>query len=415
MNLEDSEDWWNTSEIQNTSFKFDDEEDTVSSKNNTNDDNQSLLDLVSGVTLSGKSDIKHPSIDMYSLVSKKSVDYILNGSTTQEYYFSPYKDKVVNQSSIDISNVVSNMCCGQDECLESFKTFSSKQQLLTCAIDKKNNNVILRVICFLAKSLKPVLMNEIFLREPKAFDLYVNFLISKGDMSKSLELLDILGCNRDAGILHLTNCLSNKSDPIVSMKYISNSYFLMDSDKIHINNYIKLLEWQKNYAQEFAKEKVYQFTAAKCLEYVMHKPELELTENICKNLNIDENLHHWILLKEKSSIKQWSVISDCFLSKKWYGRLSVSTSIPVEDIIRIMAINMAPESELKKYLETISDVSARLSLAKKYKCFHTVVDILVDQKDKQALLSFKSEQPVQSKSYFYAENALRSHSVKWKN
>lgn len=414
MNLEDTDDWWNNSEIQNNSSLFEDEEDVniLCSRTNTNDGDLSLSDLVSGVSLSGKSDVIS-SIDLYSLVSKKSVNYIIDESTKQDHLFTPFKDKLVNQSSIDISNVVSNMCHGQDECLEPFKTLASKEQLLTCAVQKQNNNVILKVICFLAKSLKLVIMNEIFLREPKAFDLYINFLISKGNMSKAVELLDILGYNRDAGILQFTKCLISRSNQLVNLKSISNSYFLMDSDKIYIDNYIKLLEWQNS-----VNKKLYQCTAAKCLEHIINSqindPKIS-TEYFSKLLNVHDKLFHWIFLKEKSSTQQWSVISENFVSKKWHGGMTVSSLIPIEDIVRELAINNAPENELKKYLDVISNSSTRLSLARKYKCFHTVVDILVDLKDRQALLNFKSEQPDQSECYFYAENALRNLTVKWKN
>lgn len=411
MNLEDSDDWWNTSDIQNTSFKFDDEEDTlVGNRSSANDGNLSLVDLVSGVSLSGKSDLKLPAVDLYSLVSKKSVDYILNEPTTQDYLSTPFKDRKSNQTSIDISNVVSNMCCGLEECLEPYKSFESKRQLLTCAVSKKNNNVILKVICFLAKSLKPVLMNEIFLNEPKAFDLYVNFLISKGDVSKAIELLDILGYNRDAGILQFASCVSCRSNQLSNLRSISNSYFLMDSDKKFIDNFIKFLEWQNSFDK-----KLVQYTAAKCLAHVINKNPQNVVDNFCELLHINEKLFHWIFLIEKSKSQDWYAISQLFVSKKWHGGKRVSTQIPVKDIIRELAINNAPENELKFFLDSISQTDTRLVLAKKYKCPHAVVDILLDQKDRQALLVFKSQQPAQSESYFYAENALRNNSTKWKN
>uniref|UniRef100_A0A8D9ABE5 Spermatogenesis-defective protein 39 homolog n=1 Tax=Cacopsylla melanoneura TaxID=428564 RepID=A0A8D9ABE5_9HEMI len=415
MNLDDSDDFWNSSEIQNTSFNFDDEEEHSGNKNNTNESELSLSDLVSGLTPSGKSSVKLPTVDLYSLVSKESVDYILNGPSTnkKDHLFSPFQNKLTNQSSIDISNVVSNMCNGQDECLEPFKSLASKQQLLTCAIQKKNNNVILKVICFLAKTLKPNLMNEIFLSEPIAFDLYLNFLISKDDLSKAIDLLDILGFNRDAGMLQFSNCLSRKSNPMINLKSISNSYFLMDSDKGYIDNLIKLLEWQCS-----VNKKLNQSTGVACLSYAINNqpndPKIS-TESLCKMINISDKLFHWIFLKEKCKTQQWSVISQLFVSKKWHGGKSVSTQVPVEDIIKELAGSNAPETELAKYLQVISNVSTKLALARKYKCSHLVVDILVDQKDRLALLEFKSQQPAQSESYFYAENALRNNSTKWKN
>ncbi|KAL1464434.1 hypothetical protein WDU94_004083 [Cyamophila willieti] len=256
-------------------------------------------------------------------------------------------------------------------------------------------------------------MNEIFLSEPKAFDLYLNFLITKDDLSKAIELLDILGFNRDAGMLQYSNCLSNKSNPMVHLKSISNSYFLMDPDKCYIDSLIKLLEWQSSVSK-----KLHQSTGVSCLSYAINNqpndPKIS-SESLCKMLNISDRLFHQIFLKEKCKTQQWSVISQLFVSKKWHGGKSVSTQVPVEDIIRELANNNAPETELAKYLQVISNVSIKLELARKYKCSHLVVDILVDQKDRLGLLEFKSHQPTQSESYFYVENALRNNSTKWKN
>lgn len=413
MNLDDSDDWWNSSDIQNTSFKFDDEEELTGSKATSNEDDLLLSDLVSGVSLSGKSGIKLPAVDLYSLVSKQSVDFILNGITVEDHLFSPPQSKGGNQSSIDICNVVSNMCNGQEECLESFKSLSSKRELLKYAIEKKNNNVILKVICFLVKTLKPVLMNEIFLSEAIAFDLYVNFLISKGDFVKAIEFQDILGYNQDAGMLQFAYCVGSKSIQIGNLKSISNSYFLMDSDKVYIDSLIRLLEWQNS-----VNKKLFQTTAVTSLSYVINNQSSESkisTESFFKMLNISETLFHWIFLREKSKAQQWSVISQLFIPKKWLGGKSVSTSIPIEDIVGELARNNAPESEMTKFIQVIGNVSTRLELARKYKCSHMVVDILVDQKDVQSLLAFKGQQPAQSQSYFYAENALRNNFYKWKS
>lgn len=412
MNLDESDDWWNSSEIQSTSFKFDDEDESTGNRNITDDEDLLLSDLVSGVNLSGKSEIKQPAVDLYSLVSKKSVDFILNGSTKQDHLFTPYKDKIKSQTTIDISNIVSNMCKGQDECLEPFKSLVSKKQLLTCAINKKNNNVILKVISFLAKTLKPTIMNEIFLSETKAFDIYVNFLIAKGDLAKAIELYDILGFNREAGMLRFTNCVNSKSNQLVNLKSISNSYFLMDPDKVYIDNLIKLQEWQNS-----VDKKLYQSTGVVSLAHAINAqpndPKISI-DKFCKMLNISDKLFHWVFLKEKSKIQHWPVISQLFVSKKWHGGKSVSTLVPVEDIVRELAKNNAPENELTKYLQVIGSVSSKLSLARKYKCSHMVVDILVEQKDRLALVTFKSQLPAQSESYFYAENALRNN-TKWKN
>ena len=44
-----------------------------------------------------------------------------------------------------------------------------------------------------------------------------------------------------------------------------------------------------------------------------------------------------------------------------------------------------------------------------------VVDVGVAQKDRLAIMSYQATMPVNSRDWFYAENALRNSNAKWRN
>lgn len=68
----------------------------------------------------------------------------------------------------------------------------------------------------------------------------------------------------------------------------------------------------------------------------------------------------------------------------------------------------APADILHDFLLCVVDVEIGLSLAKKMGCHKYVIDVLINQKDRVAIINYKPNIPSQTEEYFYAESALQS-------
>ena len=63
----------------------------------------------------------------------------------------------------------------------------------------------------------------------------------------------------------------------------------------------------------------------------------------------------------------------------------------------------------------MDNMKERLGLAKKVVVASVVVNVLLAQKDRLAIMSYQATMPANSRDWFYAENALRNSNAKWRN
>ena len=66
-------------------------------------------------------------------------------------------------------------------------------------------------------------------------------------------------------------------------------------------------------------------------------------------------------------------------------------------------------------VQAMDSPSERMELARKLGIASVVVDVLLAQRDRAALTRYKESLVANSRDWFYADNALRTSTVKWKN
>ena len=112
---------------------------------------------------------------------------------------------------------------------------------------------------------------------------------------------------------------------------------------------------------------------------------------------------------------QWKDCEELVLTKGWLGGRKARGSIDVAQVVKLLHKHGATADVLQVFLPLVDPLEEREALAKKL-CVHTVVvDVLVLNRDRIALESYKSKLVPQSREWFYADNALGVSNTKWKN
>ncbi len=82
--------------------------------------------------------------------------------------------------------------------------------------------------------------------------------------------------------------------------------------------------------------------------------------------------------------------------------------MPLEDVCN--TLKDAPTDLISRFVRLIDDSEKKLTIARKLKCHMVVFDVYASQKDRAAILTYKSNLEENSKEYVYAENLLK-HTV----
>jgi len=81
----------------------------------------------------------------------------------------------------------------------------------------------------------------------------------------------------------------------------------------------------------------------------------------------------------------------------------------------LLAAARSPVETLAAVLLLVENPEERMALGKKVGVASVVVDGLLAQKDRLALLSYQNTMTPNSRDWFYADNALKNSNVKWRN
>lgn len=95
--------------------------------------------------------------------------------------------------------------------------------------------------------------------------------------------------------------------------------------------------------------------------------------------------------------------------QNWFTKKNTLKSvIKAESILACLHKHQAPKRILQDFLICFDDVDRALILARKMKVYRFVVDQYVTQRDKSALMEYKSSIPPQTEDYYYADNATKA-------
>ena len=122
----------------------------------------------------------------------------------------------------------------------------------------------------------------------------------------------------------------------------------------------------------------------------------------------------WVSLRARARMEAWGDCEKLVVGKGWLGGKKAIGSVSPGEVVTVLSTAGAPGDTLSVILGLVDNMEEKLMLAKKVGVASVVVDVLVTQKDRLAIISYQATLPANSRDWFYADNALRN-SVKWKN
>jgi len=111
----------------------------------------------------------------------------------------------------------------------------------------------------------------------------------------------------------------------------------------------------------------------------------------------------------------WKDCEDLLVGKGWLGGVKAKVGVNMIEMATVLHDAKCPDESLSVVLQAVESPADRLDTAKKLGVSSVVVDILLAQKDRIALARFRDSLTLNSRDWFYAENALTTSNVKWKN
>lgn len=191
-----------------------------------------------------------------------------------------------------------------------------------------------------------------------------------------------------------------------------------------ITNYIALLEWQ-------LKEKINNSKLLNILDCsplgslfiasTNHKwnrasadlsiPNQSNPYQFADTFKIAQPQFDWVVLNERAQSKAWCDLNKIFERKSWHSlktSKSFSINVPLDRVIVQLHSLDAPADVLSIFLAHIDDLHRRLALAKRFNVGKSVVDTLVELRNREELEEYIKSLNVRDNVRIHAENALKN-------
>lgn len=130
-----------------------------------------------------------------------------------------------------------------------------------------------------------------------------------------------------------------------------------------------------------------------------------------ESFKISQSQFDWVALNERSQGQAWRDLELIFVKKSWSTLKTSKTftiAVPLDRVILQLYAMDAPVAVLNMFLGHIDDPQRRLALARKTRAAKSVVDALVDLKDRGQLEQYFNGLENGTDVRFYAENALKN-------
>lgn len=191
-----------------------------------------------------------------------------------------------------------------------------------------------------------------------------------------------------------------------------------------ITNYITLLEWQLK--EKISNPKLMNILDCSPLEslYVAcsnHKWSNISSDSQATNhsnpyqfaemFKIAQSQFDWVTLNERSQSQAWCDLDKIFEKKSWHSLKTTKTlsiSVPLERVIFQLNAHDAPADILHIFLSHVDDPQRRLALAKRFNAGKSIVDSLVELKNRDELVHFIETMNVRDNVRIHAENSLKN-------
>ncbi|XP_050497174.1 spermatogenesis-defective protein 39 homolog isoform X3 [Diabrotica virgifera virgifera] len=357
---------------------------------------------------------KDTTIAIHSLISKKSLDLILDDIKSAHEYTVP-----------PVEEVIRKMASGHKYSLDVYKKFSDKLLLFNSALESMDGNIILKVILFLESTLNRSIFVNQLIKSKTGIKHYANYLIVNHRYDDLTSFYISTGVYSNMKQLYYLMARGTKSKSIIlghlnSLGMDSLQKMYNKDDSAEYNPYIQLLRWQIEKNENC--ESVIEQLAVLCKkEWDVNKNAVEVIFEFKKRLKIDDFAFEWTVMNVLASKGMWPQLNDFFMKPNWLTKKhSLKTVIPTELFVYGLSKHNPPKDVLEQYLPYINNTERSLLLAQKLNCHKFVIQHYINQRDRVGLINYKAslianKLTPQNPEYFMIENALQSTDKKWKN
>lgn len=189
-------------------------------------------------------------------------------------------------------------------------------------------------------------------------------------------------------------------------------------------SYISLLEWQL--AEKIHNPKLTNILDSSVLESLYfacmnHKWTLSndhtsfarpsSPQKFADTYKISQSQFDWIALNERAHRQAWLDLENIFDRKSWHTlktSKSFSINVPLDRAILQLSALDAPVAVLNQFLAHIDDPQRRLALARKLNAGKSIVDALIELKNRTELEAYLETLKIGNEVRFYGENALKN-------
>lgn len=347
-----------------------------------------------------------------------------------------------NLKKVPTRDTVRKILMGQPYSLDKYKSKEDKLQLLDDAISSHDGNAIIIAVLFLRDTLKPTIFNVELQCRPRATEQYVNFLKQHYEIDKLMDILGMLARSGEAAMLKYKQAVScrNIESKVKAVKICQQAHFQSCSslslESSLISEHIALMERQlpieagdvKDAEKGVVKFREVPRTASLlnmsvmttlyyCCLYHYELPENNLASPLAirKVHRLRDRQYTWIALNARARLRKWEEIERLFQTKGWLGGTKMKPIIPFDKVVILLHKKSAPREILNKYCNLIEPAEWRMEIGAKCGCHESVIDMLMNQRDRVQLSMYQKQLKADSQEWFYARKVLQDSSIKWKN
>ncbi|XP_078000667.1 spermatogenesis-defective protein 39 homolog [Glandiceps talaboti] len=340
-------------------------------------------------------------------------------------------------------DTVKRLIRGEPCSLEMHRSLTNKLALLDAAVAMHDGNSIIAVVLFLKNTLKkPLFIKELQARED-AMNHYLYYLKCHYEFTELADVLRIINKVEEVSMLKYKQVLGQKqpADRLRSLQTCLRGQFKehwgLAEPTEYVEDHCALLERQIAIEQgdsrmekearmgifkQYPRSTALPFlpvitTLFYCCIYHYDNPQNSIASpfSIKRDFKLSENQFLYTALTSRSKLQKWSDIETLLTGKGWFGKMKMKASIGFDKVVDILNKMHAPPEVLDRYLQHIDDTDLRLSIAAKLNCHNTVIDTLLQLKDRQQLMKYGSKLHFNSAERIRLDTILRNTNNKWKN
>jgi len=319
---------------------------------------------------------------------------------------------------------VQDIALGRPYNLYTYTTLKDKTDLLDAALDLGDGAAVLAVTLMLYKTLKWGRFLAVMETRPVAADQLVAHMVTRHELGQLGDLLTALGRRQEAGVVAYSQATASPSleTRVRRLKEVLGTKLADHADADHVIDQINLLE---RLAPVIANDpSCAGLSSSSVLRTLLHFSThhwgagdnlLVSPAAVRRTHQLTDKQWTWVALRARASVEAWSDCEAVVVGRGWLGGKKVRGSVSAAEVVAALHRAGAPADTLQTFLQLVEGVEERVGLARKVGVAAVVVDVLVAQRDRQGLGQFQASLPPNSRDWFYADNALRVSSTKWKN